>query len=194
MKLLEQKTILTKYSFAIKSKYLEISVVSFFSQKKYSLPLENISSEFTEVTYYSKIRLWITILLGFFFTFALYEQIKKNFVNSDVLIFYGAIAIIGTIALFLSIRRIIIIYTIQEPLILLKNNPNNESVDEFLKELFLAREKEITKQFDLEENHNNNIDDLYKLFIMHKDGAITDKEFEQMKKEISQKPISDIGF
>lgn len=194
MKILEQKRYFTKWTYLIRGNGLEINIQKIFGSRKYLIPYENISSEFLEINYYSKIRFWLTILLGLFFTFALYEQIRKNFINSDVLIFYGAIALAGTVALFLSYKKLILIQTIEQPIALLKDKPSEKDLNKFLEHLFYVRERYITQQFDIDPRNSSNVEDLYKLFIMHKEGALTDKEFEELKKEILAKGKENIGI
>jgi hypothetical protein len=182
--ILEQRKYLKRRIFELNKTGLNIKERYLLKRNEYEVPFEHIIHEPIKYYYTSKVKLWITIILGFFFSIAFYEQFNNNFPKGSVLYFYGTLAIVGFLGYWLSKEELFLFNTTSLSFVMYSNRPSEEEVQEFLTELYKEREKYFDNVFTVTPTNISTVDEIYKLNYLLKEKAITEDEFEKLKAEI----------
>lgn len=184
---LEQRKYLKIKIFEIHKTGINIKERYLLKRNEYEVPFEHINQEPIKYFYTSKVKLWITIILGFFFSIAFYEQFNNNFPKGSVLYFYGTLAIVGFLGYWLSKEELFLFNTSSLKFVMYSKRPSEEEVQEFLTQLYKQREKYFDNVFTVTPTNISIVDEIYKLNYLLKEKAITEDEFEKLKVEIFKK-------
>lgn len=182
--ILKQRKYLKSRTFELHKTGLNIKERYLLKRNEYEIPFEHIIYEPIKYDYTSKVKLWITIILGIFFSIAFYEQFNNNFPKGSVLYFYGTLAIIGFLGYWLSKEELFLFKTTSLSFVMYSKRPSEEEVQEFLTELNKEREKYFDNVFAITPTNISTVDEIYKLNYLLKEKAINEDEFEKIKAEI----------
>lgn len=190
-----QRRSLRKHSFWIKEKSLKVKYSTITSTSVHEIPFENISNEYFETTSYSN------ALIFFSITFAAVATLVTlvNLINTPsptTIFIHWAIAILLILITYFSKQSLKYLYSSPEVLVFFKNKSSEKSLNNFISDIFDARNSYLKENYTLLENELTVVESIERIKALLDLEVITKEEFETLKKQFLSSENDDkrIGF
>ena len=186
----QQEVFLKKRKFSITKKGVECYEKEGLEETAYTVPFPEIIETPIERSKYSK--LWLTVFLFssiFFFMDFIENYLGKGEFNKDFLFWFGVVMIYSGFQFFIT-KKDLVFYSMNNlPLCFLKDVPNADAIDEFMGNVFQAREEYFDEKYAYSNSNPASsyfsyADELYKLNRLREDGLIDDVEYETAKQKL----------
>jgi hypothetical protein len=191
----KQRRLFNIREYKLADTHIAVKEENLISKHVYKIKYENISDETFEITTYSKPLLWATIIFSALTIFLFLMRLDGGDVGDDAETIWAGFAILFGLFLFNSREKYVGYKGFNQPLLFYKNKPSAEKLKRFI-EQFDETRNQYLREFYLTDNHYLSAsDEIQKLAWLKENGAITQEEFEILKKKTIQgESGSSIGF
>lgn len=164
---------------------VHVREANFLSRSHYRIPYATLSNEKFEMTVYSKVWLWLTVIpLLFCFIVIIGEILQGGTDGLLAITLYGTFALLFGVLLWHSMEKVIGFQADDGPLVFSAGKPTKRELDRFLKELSDRKETFLRNQYLQPGCGHSPADELQKLVWLRDQGAITPLEFDKLKQDV----------
>jgi hypothetical protein len=157
----------------------------FLSRSNYKVPYATLSNEKFEMTVYSKVWLWLTVIpLLFCFVVFLGEFLQGGTDGLLAIGLYGTFALFFGVLFYHSMEKVVGFQADDGPLVFSAGKPSQPELDRFLKELSDRKETFLRNQYLQPGCGHSPADELQKLMWLRDQGALTPLEFDKLKQDV----------
>jgi hypothetical protein len=199
MNTLLQSSLVGRRNFEIVDDGVLVQTRQFLTRQQYKVPFETISLNRVRTTVYSKPFFLLTLLfLALIIVIVVDSMFGGDNEGIRAIVFYGTFAIICFILFVLSRQRFIAYEAGNHLLAFVEDSPSKQILDEFLVEVESRCMKYMTHKYGYQRVQNaSSAEELARLLWLKERGALTEKEFEQLKLKIindENRKSSPVGF
>ncbi len=179
-----QRKLFTKFSFQLDFNGINVEYANLFSSSKFKVYFDGLQLNAREVTQIPK--KW-AILSSIFLIWLIYISYSVFFDGNDFdnFIFVLIPCVFCFIMLYVNYFKYIVLDSLPEPLVFMKNSPSKEKIDQFIDEIVKAK-----LEYDLKTHipgEVNTVDEIERLHHLYKMKAIDEQEYKDLKNVVLEK-------
>lgn len=189
---LDQRRFLTQISLEIGETRLEVTERSPLHSRSFHLPFEEVPDEPEAVQTSSRRWFWGMVVLWTVTLFTGLLELQGEEVDAGAYLFWGAFAVIASLAFAASRARLRVLRAGESTVVMFEGRPDPAALKAFLSELRQRRDAYLVRQYvSGSAAASNVVDEIQRLAWLRERGAITDEEFDMLKRELLAKPGPD---
>jgi hypothetical protein len=174
-----------KRSFELSERDISVKELGFFEQQEYRIPFELLGDKRFEITTYSKVAAWSTlIMICIFLLFFITWITKSDDFALIIAVLMGIITFFVGLRLFLSWQKLVVYGGEGSNVVFYADVPSKEQVDAFIADIEQCKKEYLLQKYSYAAESNSIADQMLKLTWLKNSGALSEDEFNRIKQRV----------